>query len=55
MAFPTNDFDVWDNDNPVVSATADPDFNIWYDGVPVVDIDEGGQGTLFIRRRISEF
>lgn len=55
MVIYVNDFNVWDNQVPVVNMGFDPDFNEWNLLTPLVDIDEGNPNTVDKRRRVSEF
>ena len=50
----TNDFNVWQNQVPVVVAGIDGEFDIWQDKVPVEDRDEGVIDSN-TRRRVVEF
>ena len=52
MATSTNDFNVWDEQTPVVSMAGDGEFNVWDEQIPVVDRDEGSGQE---RRRAFEF
>ena len=54
MVIYTNDFNVWQNQTPVVVISGDGDFNVWDELTPVVDQDESNVNAL-PRRRPTEF
>ena len=50
-----NEFQVWQNQTPVVNVNTDMEFDIWQNQTPDEDIDETFQPTQVIRRRSFEF
>ena len=45
-----NDFDVWQNEIPIVIVGIDGEFDVWQNGAPVEDVDK-----IVARRRTFEF
>lgn len=49
----SDNFDIWDQLIPVISAAGDSEFNIWSQLVPFCDQEESS--SLLLRRRVSEY
>jgi len=45
-----NDFDVWQNEVPIIFVGIDGEFDVWQDGTPVEDVDK-----IIVRRRTFDF
>jgi len=45
-----NDFDVWQNEIPIVIVGIDGEFDAWQNEIPVEDVDK-----VIVRRRVIEF
>ena len=51
-----NEFTIWTPEGvPVVQLASNLDFDLWQDGAPMVEVDEGQSEPVNVRRRVFIF